>query len=130
MYVCVEGPAEQWSLGRTGDIKEAHGGRMSWERQGGAAPGAGRLCNGQSTAVPASAKQSHSCPVDPAPGSKVLTCPRLGLATGRSLCLPHHTFACQEGWGQLLSASQGLVTHLISHRKGMGWVWCTPEGEV
>lgn len=66
---------------------------MSWEQQGGAVPGAGRLRNGPNTAVPAAAKQGHSCPLDPARGSKVLTCPRLGLPSlaVRSLCLPYHT---------------------------------------
>lgn len=52
---------------------------MSWKRRREAVPGAGRLCNGQNTAVPAAAKQSHSCPVDPGTDSKVLTCPQLGL---------------------------------------------------
>jgi hypothetical protein len=48
---------------------------------GGSCPEAGRLCNGQSTAVFAAAKQGHNCTVDQAPGSKVPTCSRLGLTS-------------------------------------------------
>lgn len=95
-YSCVRGGAcRTLALWRTGGIKRARG-RMSWEWQGAAGLGAGRLCNGQSTAVPAAAKQSHSCPVDLAPGSKVLTCPTLGLLLLGASCLPPHTIALPE----------------------------------
>lgn len=93
---------------------------MFCELQGGAAPGAGRLCNGQSTAVPASARQSHSCPVDPAPGSKVLTCPRLGLANRRSRRLPPHTLAVPGGVGTAPSLLPKAWL-LTSYHTGKGW---------
>lgn len=78
MYVCMEGPAEYWPWGGLRALKGLWGQDVLGAVEE-AAPGAGMLCNGQNSAVPAAAKQSHSCPVDPASGSKVLTCPKLGL---------------------------------------------------
>lgn len=118
VLVCVRGGAcRTLALWRTGGIKRARG-RMSWEWQGAAGLGAERLCNGQSTAVSSAAKQSHSCPVDLAPGSKVLTCPRLGLLLLGASCLPPHTIALPEAPFSFPRPR----CYLISHRKGMSWV--------
>lgn len=99
---------------------------MSWEQQGVAAPGPGRLCHGKDTAVPAAAKQSHSCPVDPAPDSKVLTCLGWVFLASRSLLFASlHSCCARRGGDQLLSAYQGpdrvsYSSHITQERDGLG----------